>query len=47
MRPRSSNSHGRILQAQNSQSHQTEDNEDGDEFQNKETMVIPLTDQLF
>lgn len=31
----------------NSQSHQTEDNEDGDEFQNKETMVIPLTDQLF
>ena len=52
-RPRSSNSHGRILQAQGPQvqplNHEEEQqmNIDIEFFQNNETMVIPLTEQLF
>lgn len=53
-RPRSSNSHGRILQAHGGPqvqplNHEEEQqmNIDIEFFQNNETMVIPLTEQLF
>ena len=49
-RPRSSNSHGRILQASGQQLYQEDEQQMNIEiefFQNNETMVIPLSEQLF